>query len=199
MDEAAHGGLAGRTDSRAARSSGGRRAISRPRGWSSRRPGGADAEAIFSSYASDPEVTRYLAWPRHLTIEATRRFLEFSDDEWTRWPAGPYVIEDRATGRLLGGTGLGFESPVSASTGYVLTRDAWGRGFATEALVAMVELARQAGVIRLYALCHADHRASRRVLEKGGFAAEGLLLRHTVFPNLAEGPCDTWSYVRILP
>ena len=54
-----------------------------------RRPGGADADAIFSSYASDPEVTRYLAWPRHLTIEATRRFLEFSDDEWTRWPPAP--------------------------------------------------------------------------------------------------------------
>ena len=111
--------------------------------------------------------------------------------------AGPYVIEERATGRLLGGTGLGFESPVSASTGYVLPGRR-GRGFATEALVAMVELARQAGVIRLYALCHADRQASRRVLEKGGFAAEGLLLRHTVFPNLAEGPCDTWSYVRIL-
>ena len=63
----------------------------------------------------------------------------------------------------------------------------------------MVELARQAGVIRLYALCHVDHQASRRVLEKGGFTAEGLLLRHTVFPNLAEAPCDTWSYVRILP
>ena len=86
-----------------------------------RRPGGADAEAIFSSYASDPEVTRYLAWPRHLTIEATHRFLEFSHQEWTRWPAGPYVIEDRSSGRLLGGTGVGFESPVRASTGYVFS------------------------------------------------------------------------------
>ena len=71
-----------------------------------RRPGGADAEAIFSSYASDPEVTRYLAWPRHLTIEATRRFLEFSDDEWTRWPAGPYVIEERATAGSSAAPGL---------------------------------------------------------------------------------------------
>ena len=62
----------------------------------------------------------------------------------------------------------------------------------------MVDLARQAGVIRLYALCHVDHQASRRVLEKGGFTPEGLLRRHTVFPNLAEAPCDTWSYVRLL-
>jgi ribosomal-protein-alanine N-acetyltransferase len=163
-----------------------------------RRPVAADAEAIFATYASDPEVTRYLAWPRHLTVDATRAFLEFSDDDWRRWPAGPYLIEDRTSGRLLGGTGLGFESPVRASTGYVLAREAWRRGYATEALAAMVEVARQSGVIRLYALCHADHQASRRVLEKGGFAAEGLLRCHTVFPNLGPEPRDTWSYVRIL-
>ena len=79
-----------------------------------RRPGSADAEAIFSSYASDPEVTRYLAWPRHVTIEATHRFLEFSHQEWTRGPAGPYVIEDRSSGRLLGIPGWG--SPGTASS-----------------------------------------------------------------------------------
>jgi RimJ/RimL family protein N-acetyltransferase len=163
-----------------------------------RRPVAADAEAIFAAYASDPDVTRYLAWPRHVTIEATRSFLEYCDDEWRRWPAGPYVIEDRTSGRLIGGTGLGFESPVRASTGYVLARDTWHRGYATEGLIAMVDLARQTGVVRLYALCHADHQASRRVLEKGGFTAEGLLRRHTVFPNLGPAPCDTWSYVRVL-
>jgi [ribosomal protein S5]-alanine N-acetyltransferase len=161
-----------------------------------RRPRAADAEAIFA-YASDAEVTRYLGWPRHLLPEQTRAFLDFSDDEWGRWPAGPYVIDDRASGRVLGGTGLGFDSPWRASTGYVLARDAWGRGLATEALGAMVEVARRARVIRLYALCHADHAPSRRVLEKGGFACEGLLRRYAVFPNLEATPCDTWSYARV--
>lgn len=162
-----------------------------------RRPRPDDAAAIFA-YASDPDVTRYMSFPRHLSLDQTRAFLDFSDDEWSRWPAGAYLVERREDGQVLGGTGLGFESPWRASTGYVLARHAWGQGYATEALQAMVGLAARTGVVRLYALCHVDHAASRRVLDKGGFACEGLLRRHTVFPNLGGVPCDTWSYSRIL-
>jgi RimJ/RimL family protein N-acetyltransferase len=163
-----------------------------------RRPRAEDAEAILVAYASDVEVTRYLSWPRHTTLEQTRTFLASSDDDWARWPAGPYLIEDRATGRVIGGTGLAFEATWAASTGYVLARSAWGLGYATEALAAMVTLAEASGVIRMSALCHADHQPSRRVLEKNQFTCEGLLRRHTVFPNLGPEPRDVWSYARIL-
>jgi len=98
----------------------------------------------------------------------TRAFLSFSDSLWERWPAGPDVILSRDDRRMLGSTGLIFETPSRATTGYVLAHDAWGRGFATEALGAMVDLARKTGVLRLYALCHHAHRASARVLEKTG-------------------------------
>ena len=99
----------------------------------------------------------------------------------------------------MGATGLAFESSWCASTGYVLARDAWGQGLATEALAAMVDLAAKTGVIRLYALCHVDHAASRRVLEKGGFECEGRLRRQTMFPNMGVlGPQDAHCYSRIL-
>jgi RimJ/RimL family protein N-acetyltransferase len=163
-----------------------------------RRPRPADAGEVFARYASDAEVTRYLGWPQHRTVDATHAFLEFSDAEWQRWPAGPYLIESR-DGRLLGGTGLAFETPWRASTGYVLAKDAWGRGFATEALAAVVAVAGELGVRRLYALCHPDHAASRRVLEKCQFVREGLLQRHGLFPNLdADEPCDTLCFARVL-
>jgi RimJ/RimL family protein N-acetyltransferase len=162
-----------------------------------RRPTNADAPAIFERYSGDPEVTRYVGWPMHHTVAETRDFLAWSDGEWERWPAGPYLLCSRADGRLLGGTGLGFETPWRASTGYVLARDAWGLGLATEALGAMVELAASLGVRRLYALCHAEHRASRRVLEKVGFECEGVLRRHTLFPNLGTvEPSDVAIYAR---
>lgn len=156
-----------------------------------RKPEPADAVAIFSRYSGDPEVTKYLGWPMHRRIEDTRAFLAFSNEDWRRWPAGPYLIESRADGRLLGGTGLGFDSRETASTGYVLARDAWGVGYATEALGAMVELAASLRVTRLYSFCHPDHRASIRVLEKCGFVREPATCR-IVFPNLAPGehlPC----------
>jgi len=162
-----------------------------------RPPVAADAEAIFTRYAGEPDVTRYLGWPRHRLVSDTRDFLAFSDAEWTRWPAGPYVIESRTSGDLLGGSGLGFDTPDEASTGYVLARDAWGHGYATEALEAMVDLARDLGVRRLYALCHPEHQASRHVLQKGGFVREAMLSRYAAFPNLKPGMLsDVLCYAR---
>ncbi len=164
-----------------------------------RRPHPTDADAIFARYAGDPEVTRFLSWPTHRSLDDTLAFLEFSDAEWARWPAGPYLIESRADGLLLGSTGLAFETAYRAATGYVLARDAWGMGYATEALGAMVALARGLGVRRLYALCHPDHAASWRVLEKCGFLREGVLRRYAEFPSLRPGqPEDSLCYAQVL-
>jgi ribosomal-protein-alanine N-acetyltransferase len=151
------------------------------------QPRGTDAAAIFERYASDPEVTRFLGWPRHRAVADTERFLAFSDDEWGRWPAGPYLIRARSDQRLLGSTGLAFEAPDVAATGYVLAKDGWGQGYATEALRAMVDVARLTRVARLYALCHTDHRASWHVLEKCGFTRDGNGSGSADFPNLPHG------------
>ena len=164
-----------------------------------RKPGRDDADAIFAGYASDPEVTRLLGWPRHTSLEVTRSFLEFCELEWGRSPAGPYLIESRNDGLLIGSTGLAFETPSRAATGYVLAKDAWGKGYATEALRAVTNIARDVGVVRLYALCHPDNPASWHVLEKCGFSREGLLRAHTEFPNLgSDGPGDVLCYAVVL-
>jgi [ribosomal protein S5]-alanine N-acetyltransferase len=134
----------------------------------------------------------------HRALDDTRAFLEFSEAQWEREGAGPYLIESRSDGRLIGSTGLDLETPFRAATGYVLATDSWGLGYATEALRAVVELTPTLGVRRLHALCHPDHRASWRVLEKCGFEREVLLRRHSVFPNLEpDEPIDVLCYVRL--
>ncbi len=167
-----------------------------------RRPVAADAEAIFHRYASDPVVTRYLSWPTHRSVADTRAFLTWADDEWDRWPAGPYLVfaqRARQPDTLLGGTGLAFKSLTRAVTGYVFARDAWEQGFATEALAAIVELARNIRVQRLEAVCHVDHKASSHVLEKCGFTRESAHREHFTFPNLApQKPSEVFSYVLAL-
>ena len=163
-----------------------------------RRPRASDATSMFERYASDLEVTRLVGWPRHTSISDTEAFLAFTESEWHERPAGAYLIECRTTGALLGSTGFGFESAQRAATGYVLARDSWGRGYATEALRAIAQLAPQIGVRRLYALCHAEHRASAHVLEKCGFVLEGVLRNYTEFPNLTPGePCDVQCWASV--
>ena len=150
-------------------------------------PVAGDADLVFQRYASDDDVTRYLGWPKHRTVADTQGFLAFSAVQWEREGAGPYLIWARADGQLLGSTGLGMEPGGQAITGYVLAKDAWGKGYATEALTAVVDVATDIGVRRLYALCHPQHRASWRVLEKCGFERDGTWNRQVEFPNLAAG------------
>lgn len=152
-----------------------------------RPPVPEDAEAIFARYASDPQVTRYMAWPTHRTVEDTRGFIAFALAQWATAPAGAYQVFRREDGLLVGGTGLDFTASATAETGYVLAVDAWGQGYATELLGAMVELARGLGVRELTAGCHPDHRASIRVLEKQGFALVERVTRERGFPNLGPG------------
>lgn len=165
-----------------------------------RRPKQSDAQAIFDRYASDREVTHYLSWPTHRSLADTLAFLSMSDSEWQRWPAGPYLALTRVKGKpgsLIGSTGLFYKSPTRAVTGYVFAKDAWGKGYATEALQAMVELAQKTGVERLEAICHAEHVPSAHVLEKCGFTREEVRREHFVFPNLKpQKKSDVFSYVR---
>lgn len=162
-----------------------------------RRPQAVDAASILDSYASDPEVTRLLAWPRHRTLDDTLAFVQWSDQIWGSQLAGPYLVLDRE-GRVIGSTGLDVETPWRAATGYALSREVWGRGLATELTLAMTRLADDLGVVRLYALCHPNNTASARVLAKVGFAREGVLRRHTVFPNMQfAGPQDVECWARV--
>jgi RimJ/RimL family protein N-acetyltransferase len=161
------------------------------------RPSAADAQAIFERYANDSEVTRFLGWPRHDSIDDTRAFLDFSASQWEEWPAGPYLVRSRTDGQLLGSTGLQFETPTAAVTGYVFAKDAWGKGYATESLEAMVHLARNIGVRRLSALCHPNHRPSWHVLEKCAFVRDPASSQPVAFPNLDPGRLqDVLCYVR---
>lgn len=149
-----------------------------------RRPVATDAAVIFERYASDPRVTRFMAWPTHRSIADTRAFLEFAEAQWMVGPVGSYLIIRTIDKVLLGSTGLECETPTRAETGYVLAQDAWGQGYATEALRAMVEVAGSLGIHELTAGVHPDHGASIRVLTKGGFRLMERRSRTVGFPNL---------------
>jgi ribosomal-protein-alanine N-acetyltransferase len=161
-----------------------------------RRPTLLDAGAVLA-FASDREVTRYMSWPAHAGIEDTVRYLEFADGMWARHGIGPLLIE--LQGAVVGSTGLESQPSGCASTGYILARPVWGRGFATESCRAMVALARSLGFPRIEAQCHAEHALSARVLEKCGFAFEGLRPAHALFPNLATEPQDVRLYAWSAP
>jgi RimJ/RimL family protein N-acetyltransferase len=66
-------------------------------------------------------------------------------------------------------------------TGYVVAKEAWGFGYATEALSAIACLGNALEIRELFALCH---RASHRVLEKCGLVCQPKHIERANFPNL---------------
>ena len=87
----------------------------------------------------------------------------------------------RETGRLIGACGMRRTRPggPQANMGYVLRRDAWGQGYATEAARALAGFGFEAlGLHRVFATCDVENHRSARVLEKVGMRREGTMLEH---------------------
>ena len=132
-----------------------------------------DAESIFSGWASDPEVTKYLTWNPHKSIRETRCILSMWIAEYEKPERLNFAIELKETQQLIGGIDVvGYLDGVPV-LGYNLARRYWGFGYMTEACRCLIGYLFSVGYreIRIDAMC--DNTASNRVIQKCG----GVLLR----------------------
>jgi len=159
-----------------------------------RPPKMEDAEAIYEGYAQDKQVTKYVIWSPHSSIEITREFMRRCIRVWEEKTAFPWVIIRRDENYVVGMVELRIEGH-KADLGYVISRPEWGKGYATEAVQAVVSWAvEQPSIMRVWALCDVDNIASARVLEKVGMEREGVLRQFIIHPNVSKKPRDVYCY-----
>jgi aminoglycoside 6'-N-acetyltransferase len=136
-----------------------------------RRSVPSDAEAI-SAYRSDPEVRRYQGWDRtdpDFVREEIERMQGRAVGDAGGWVQ--FSVEERVGGRLVGDIGL---SPADDAVdvikvGYTISPAAQGRGYATEAVGALVPYAfDRLGAVTVRASASEENVASIRVAEKVG-------------------------------
>lgn len=161
-----------------------------------RSPVVTDAEVIFSAYAQDLQVCRFMVWTPHSSAAVTRDFIVSCIDAWRSRVRLPYVItegdSDTAIGmleaRILG---------TALDIGYVLARSHWGRGYMPEAIQSLTDAALlKPTIFRVQATCDVENIPSQRALEKSGFKREGRLDRHTVHPNISSEPRACFMYAK---
>lgn len=123
-------------------------------------------------YASDEEVTRYVAWKRHRSTSDTLEFLDWAHQEKNTRNHYNFGLIIKDTEEFIGTIGISnyLADEQCVDFGYVLNKKYWGNGYATEATKAMIAFTFQLdGIEVIKAYAFEENIASRRVLEKCGF------------------------------
>src|SRR5688572_15564622 len=142
-----------------------------------------DAEEIFYTYASKPEVTRYVAWPTHQSIEVTRSFLNYAVNAWNAGTDYSFSIRLKSDNKLIGSFGI-INEDGKIQFGYILSQNYWNTGYTTEACKVIMDLLRKLkNVHRIGTLVDLDNVSSMRVLTKAGLQEEARLVKWMRFPN----------------
>ncbi|MCA3721056.1 GNAT family N-acetyltransferase, partial [Phenylobacterium sp.] len=86
------------------------------------------------AYATDPEVVRYMTWGPN-TLEVTREVLDRNLERQKTWPREDLslAVEVKATSEMIGVISLHEANPDNSAFGYCYSREAWGKGYGTEA------------------------------------------------------------------
>ena len=138
------------------------------------RPATADDAPALFAFMGDPAAMHFT----HVqpSLDACRHHISAHESRRPIAGCAPWTILEKASGAIIGWGGL-YDDPFAPGWGieiaYLFAPSAWGRGYATELVRFCLEVA--GSHLRLEsvaAFAHPDNAASRRVLEKTGFAIE---------------------------
>ena len=154
----------------------------------------SDGPVIFKNWCGDPEVTKYLTWPTHASVDVSIRMAA----HWAEKSKDPdryqWAIVPKALGEPAGSVAVISlrEDIRQAEIGYCLGKTWWGNGWTTEAVREVIRyLIREAGFNRVQAFHDTRNPSSGRVMDKAGMTFEGIL-RDAGLNN--QGICDIAMY-----
>lgn len=149
-----------------------------------------DAELMFCNWANDHEVTRYLTWQAHASVNDTKEIIDLWLSEYDKPDYYLWCIVVKETGEPIGSiAAVGINEAVkSAEIGYCIGKRWWRQGYTTEALEAVIRFFfEEVGLNRIEAGHDPNNPNSGKVMQKAGLQYEGTL-RQARKNN--QGICD---------
>ena len=139
-----------------------------------------DAEA-FLEYYSDPQVSKYIVSFIPKTVEEARSEIRYWINVFSYNDGLYFAIARKSDNKMIGSVGVSgvnrSHNRIEAS--YDLAKEYWGKGIMTKALNAVLKYAfSELKFNRIEAYAMPDNIGSQKVLEKCGFAFEGVLRQH---------------------
>ena len=140
-----------------------------------RKPRPEDAPDLAVAYA-DPEVVRFMGDGSTATLTEVEEGIAEWLDRWESWGMSLCSLERREDGRVVGRAGFLRWDPETwqvggdeTELGWLLAREHWGQGYATEAALALRDWAvAERGLTRLISLIRPGNDRSVRVAERLG-------------------------------
>ena len=130
-----------------------------------------DANQIFETWTNDNEVSRYVRWSTHKSVEDTKQWI--MDEEESCKNEGHYTwgIELKETNKLIGSIGANYQEESNRyEIGYGIAKKYWGKGYTTEAAKCMMDYLINKLKIKKFEASHAKQNiASGAVIQKLGF------------------------------
>ncbi len=139
-----------------------------------------DAEAVYHNWASDPEVTKFLSWPTHTSIEVTRSVRFLDAENYDKLDYYNWAIVLKELGEPIGALSGYVEEDVNAvRLGYCIGKPWWRQGIVPEAVREIIRFFfEEVEVQRISAYHDPENGASGAVMRKCGMTYEGTLRRH---------------------
>lgn len=133
-----------------------------------RKPRLSDAEAMFNNWASDTEVTKFLSWNPHGSVEVTKKLLSI----WTKEAEDPNVfrffITIKGSDEPWGSIDVVKIHDGAPEIGYCLSSKKWNKGYMTEACKALIDYLFSLGYKKVTIRANEDNIGSNRVIQKCG-------------------------------
>jgi ribosomal-protein-alanine N-acetyltransferase len=129
-----------------------------------------DAPGIHA-YASEAETTRFMAWPRHRSLAESERVLTYFLACYGGTEDQPLAVIGRSDQRLVGSVGYQRLASTRPWVSWIFASAHWGRGFATEAVRALLQWGWEAwpGWERIEAPIHPGNARSAGLARRLGF------------------------------
>lgn len=154
-----------------------------------------DAEAMYKNWASDEEVTRFLTWPPHSSIELTKDILQDWINDYKNEDSYNWAITIKENGdEPIGSIGaVDINERVNmVHIGYCISKKWWNKGITSEALKALIKyFFEEVGVNRVESRHDPNNPNSGKVMMKCGMKYEGTM-RQADINN--QGICDYSMY-----
>lgn len=133
----------------------------------------SDASMMFTNYVTNAEVTKYLTWYPHKTLDDTIKYLEFV----LSTHQNNFAIVDKNNHQVIGSIANVSENAdfTICEVGYCLGKNYWNQGIMTEVLTAYLDyLFNQRHYEMVTAKHHCENLQSGRVMIKAGFKYDGV-------------------------